>query len=114
MNMTNKRRNLTVTLLIAAVGFVSWLILSRPDEPVYQGKSLSYWCDHCAANSFLSSDQELQEQAGIAIRAIGTNAIPTLLRMLKARDSKFKLGLIQLTRKQHFFDFKWRTAESKH
>ncbi len=110
--MRKTRRYLLVTLLIAAVSVASWLLLSQPGEPVYQGKSLTFWCDHCAAKSFLSSDQELQEQAGIAIRAIGTNAIPTLVRMLRAKDSK--LNLIELASKQHVINIELKTATDRH
>ena len=39
------------------------------------------------------------------LQQIGTNAIPTLLRMLRARDSSFKLKLISLAQKQHFIKF---------
>jgi len=107
------RRYLLITLLIAAVGFVSWLLLSSPSEPVYQGKPLSHWCEQFV-NTLSKPDNQSQEQAGIAIRTIGTNAIPTLLVMLQAQDSKSKLMLIQLAQKQHFFHIKWTTAEFRH
>jgi hypothetical protein len=91
-----------------------WLILSQPSEPVYQGKPLSYWCDQYAANRYLETDKEPKKQAETAIRAIGTNAIPTLLRMLKARDSKLKLKLIELASKQHVINIEWKTATDRH
>jgi hypothetical protein len=108
------RRYLLISLLIAAVGVVSLLILSQPSEPIYQGKPLSYWCEQYAANSFPDSNMELQKQAGIAIRAIGTNAVPTLLRKLQAKDSKIKLKLLYLAQKQDFFHIKWKTADFRH
>jgi hypothetical protein len=107
-------RILLITLFIIVLAFNAWLILSQPGEPVYQGKSLSDWCEQYAANSFHSSDQELQRQAKAAIQTIGTNAIPTLLRMLKAKDSKFKLKLIQLSQKQHVINIKWKTVAMRH
>jgi hypothetical protein len=115
MNMANKRRILIVTLLIAAVGFASWLILSQPGEPVYQGKPLSYWCEQYATNDLLHPNDDSKKQAEIAIRAIGTNAIPTLLRWLKTgEDSKLKLKLLQLASKQHVVNIRWKTAEVWH
>src|SRR5260221_3658362 len=116
MNMANKRRILLVTLLIAVVGFAAWLLLSQPGEPVYQGKPLSDWCYQYAANSFtfMNPNEELKKQAEIAIQTIGTNAIPTLLRMLNAKDSKFKLMLMQLSRKQHVIKINWVKAELRH
>jgi len=106
MNMTNKRRILLVTLLIAAVGFVSWLILSQPSEPVYHGKPLSYWCDQYARSYAPMPNMASVKQTEIAIRTIGTNAVPTLLGLFNARDSKFKLKLIQLFQKQHVINIK--------
>src|SRR5882762_7135488 len=108
--MGTKRRILTVTLLTAVLGFVSWLLLSQPSEPVYQGKPLSYWCYQYEIDS--SPDSESQLRAETAIRAIGTNAIPTLLRWLKAKDSKLKL--LQLASKQHSVNIRWKTAENRH
>jgi len=104
------RRYLLVTLLLAILGFVSWLLLSQPSEPVYQGKPLSYWCEQYTKTYGQDANMASVKQAGIAIRAIGTNAIPTLLNMLKARDSKFKLKLIELAEKQHLINIKWKTA----
>src|SRR5882757_4324688 len=108
------RRYLLVALLLAVLGFVSWLILSQPREPVYQGKPLSYWCEQYSASRWLYPTNEPDKQAETAIRTIGTNAIPTLLRMLGAKDSKFKLKLVQLAQKQHFFNIKWKSALLRH
>ncbi len=99
--MGNKRRILLVTLLIAALGFFSWLLLRPDPEPTYQGKPLSYWCEQY-------SNGQLLEQARIAIRTIGTNAIPTLLRMLKSKDSSLKLKLMQFAQMQHVIKFGWK------
>ena len=81
--MRKTHRILLITLLIIVLAFNAWLILSQPGEPAYQRKSLSDWCEQYAANSFHSSDQELQRQAKAAIQTIGPNALPTLLRMLQ-------------------------------
>jgi len=48
-----------------------------------------------------------------AVRELGTNAIPTLLRLLKSRDSRLKLLLIQLGSKQNVIHLKWKTAQSR-
>ncbi len=112
--MRKSRRYLLISLLIAILGFVSWLLLSQPSEPIYQGKPLSFWCEQYTVNRFLSADNVLREQAETSIRAIGTNAVPTLLKMFRAKDSNFKLKLIQLSQKQHLINIKWRTAASRH
>ena len=108
------RRILLGILLIAVLGGFAWLILSQPNEPIYQGKPLSYWCEQYSASSWLYPTNEPDKQSETAIRTIGTNAVPTLLRMLKATDSKLKLKLFQLAAKQHLVDIKWKSAELLH
>jgi len=108
------RRYLLVTLLIAVLGFASWLLLRPDPEPSYQGKPLSYWLEGLALGSTPPA------QANEAVRQIGTNAIPTLLRMLKMRDSNFKLNFIHFASKHHvismnYLSYIWfRTAEIRH
>ncbi len=104
--MSNKRRILLVTLLIAALGFASWLLLRPDPEPTYQGKPLTYWLDGIVHGR--------SAEATEAVRQIGTNSIPALLRKLSSGDSKIKLKLMQLSRKQHLINIKWRTAENEH
>ena len=61
-------------------------------EPVYQGKSLSFWLQgYIQGGSYIGvwPEPEVDE----AVRQIGTNAIPALLHMLRAHDSKLKLAL---------------------
>jgi hypothetical protein len=109
--MSNKRRILLVSLLIAILGVISWLILRQHDpEPVYNGKPLTYWLDSLINRTSHPSQVEAEK----AVQKIGTNAIPTLLRLLRTRDSKFKLNLIQLTHKQHLVNLKWNTALFQH
>jgi HEAT repeat protein len=81
------------TVIIAIVGGVAWRAL-HPHEPVYGGKNLSMWLDE-----YVASDGHLPE-AEVAIRHIGTNAIPQVLKMLAAKDSAFKGFVINLARRQ--------------
>jgi hypothetical protein len=111
--MANQRRILPVLLLIAVLGTISWLVLRPYDpEPIYKGKPLTYWLDGFLPRAN-SADPPSQDEAEEAVQQIGTNAIPTLLRMLRAKDSEFKLKLIQLTQKQHLINIKWRMAETQ-
>jgi hypothetical protein len=115
MNLATKRRILTLSLLIAVVGVASWLLLRPEPEPVYQGKPLTYWCEQYIATYGPNSQGKSRAQVEIAIRAIGTNAIPTLLRWLKTdEDSKLKVKLLQLASKQHVLNIRWKTAEIQH
>lgn len=97
-----------VLLVVILAGICIWIVHSAGPQPVYQGKPLDYWLTGFDfANSRGAKPQEPPppswNEAGEAVRQMGTNAVPTLLRMLQARDSKFKDSVISLLRKQHIF-----------
>jgi HEAT repeat protein len=88
-----------------------------PHYPAYQGKSLTTWLDQDAKYLLAeqkSSDRVKRDQAEAAIRHIGTNALPTLLSMVRARDSALKKRLIALVNKQSVIRFHFRRAEYCH
>lgn len=104
-------------LIVAGVGGVTWLVM-RQREPVYEGKPLSYWLGAYHPNVtnnppnywleayYPSADQLKRRKADEAITRMGTNAIPTLLRILRAGDSDFKIKLSEWAQKQHFIKIK--------
>ena len=94
-----------MVLLIALLGALAWQA-SRPREPAYQGRPLSAWLSHYA----LGADPAEALRANEAIRQIGTNAIPTLLRMLQANDSAVKSKLLRMVAKQHFVRLRCSSA----
>ena len=75
-------------LLVAALGGLVWWSPWEPREPIYQGKPLSSWL-LMAANG----NRESQELGRAAVRQAGTNALPTLLRMLRVKDSPSRRGV---------------------
>jgi hypothetical protein len=104
MRIGNKHRILHFTLLLAILGCVGWPALGQPDEPVYEGQPLTYWLEHYfpitsrppGGSGFVRSDP----QAVRAIRLIGTNGIPTLLRLARAQNSRPKTEPPSTTRNQ--------------
>jgi tetratricopeptide (TPR) repeat protein len=99
MNWT-KRVALIVLVLAMGVGGFMWLV-RPPREPSYQGKTLSEWlADYNDAGE--AEDTNAQEECRDAIRHIGTNAIPPLLRILKAKDSAAKIKIMELLERQDF------------
>jgi hypothetical protein len=82
-------RLLLVILLVAVLGALAWQGL-RAREPLYRGKPLSHWL---GGWGYRPPDVTLFDAAE-ALDQTGTNAIPTLLRLLRANDSA-------LTRKVH-------------
>jgi HEAT repeat protein len=107
--MKTKRLRIALAILIVAmVGGVGWLVL-RPGEPVYKGESYSMWLDEYAASAGHLSEAE------VAIRHIGTNAIPQLLKLLAAKDSQFEEYVIELARRQTWISIRlpeaWRDTD---
>jgi hypothetical protein len=107
-SMRKKRALLLAILLVAVVGGVAWR-MSRQREPVYKGKPLSYWLSESDPHE---SFEPFESESNKALREIGTNAIPTLLRMLRASDSSFKLKVIGLIDKQRFVPVNFTKAST--
>ncbi len=105
------RRLIWLAALALAVGGTAWLLLSLPEsEPVYQGRRLSAWL----AEASESTDADAQSQAVHAIRTIGTNALPSLIRMMRVKDSRLKLAMLRLVRKQQLVKFELEQASDLH
>jgi tetratricopeptide (TPR) repeat protein len=83
---------LIVCLALVVIGGIVLLALP-PREPSYQGKSLSYW---------LSPENWGRAESSNAVRTMGTNAIPTLLRLLKSKDSALIEKVSDLIDRQHY------------
>lgn len=109
--MGKKRPIMLAVLIVVAAGGVAWLALrpAEPQEPVYQGKRLSVWLNDYELLShgpWEDADIEKQnEKVDKVVRQIGTNAIPTLFRMLNATDSPSK-KLKYLAHDHGFYDIK--------
>jgi HEAT repeat protein len=116
--MGNKRRILLAALVVAVLVGLAWESL-RPRGPVYGGKTLTAWLDEYIdeySPSFgnHSNAQERQSLARTAIRQIGTNGLPILLKMARAKDSPLKTKLINLASKQSLVSIQFRTDEDYH
>jgi HEAT repeats/HEAT repeat len=86
-------RIMTVILVIAIFGGLTLLLL-HSREPVYQGTRLTVWCEQYHTNHWTGRNQELDKQAETAIRNIGTNALPSLLKMIGAKESPVRIKLL--------------------
>ncbi len=100
--MGKKRRILFAILAVAILGGLAWIVFSPrvEPEPVYYGKPLSAWLE--IYDSPNNSTSQQFDAARMAIGGIGTNAIPTLLRMLRTPDLAWKNRLFALAQKNHF------------
>jgi HEAT repeats len=86
-------------MLLVAAG-AGWVAYSTR-EPSYGGKSLTEWLSLHSQQKVAHWEQtgkfhvlgEKPDEAEIAIRKIGTNALPQLVRMVGAKDSPLKLKI---------------------
>ncbi len=101
--MGKRRRMLVAALVLAVVGGLASAMLFRPEpEPVYQGKRLSEWLEVFRPVGDAHSNRRERAETTEVVRHLGTNTIPTLLRMLRANDSPLKAKLFALLEKQRF------------
>ena len=74
-------------LLVFGVLMVCWLQPRRKREPTYQGRTLSFWVQQNVPSATnLPFAVTLSPEAASAIRQIGTNAVPTLIRWMRYPD----------------------------
>jgi hypothetical protein len=102
------RSGLVVVLVLAAIGVV--LYVSRTNEPSFRGRALSQWLSDIEN----ARDDQAAESANNAVRQIGTNAIPYLLGMMRAEDSKLKETSITLLARLHIYRIRIPDASGKH
>ena len=93
--MRGRRVQLVIAILaMCLLGVVVWQALYF-GEPRCQGKRLSAWLADLDLQSANSPEKALQ-----AVRAIGTNGFPALLRMVSATDSFWKRELLAINERQ--------------
>ncbi len=76
-------------------------------EPTYQRRPLSSWLEDMGG---MVRPPESYAAASEAIRHMGTNAIPFLLKRLQARDSAAKRKVMEWNAKQSTFQFHFTQA----
>src|SRR5438094_557903 len=106
---------LLLPVLFSGLIAAALLVALNPGEPKFQGRDLSSWLWQYNINIIAGGDQDriaMRDSAQLAIRSIGTNAIPELLKMLAKTDSKPKTELLLLLSKQRFIKLHWRSASS--
>jgi HEAT repeat protein len=98
-------------LLVVLAGVVAWQVL-RLQEPVYQGKGLSFWLEsgYEAASWGRQGECQLAEQA---IRHMGTNALPILIKRLRAHETPLKRLLMTWANKQKRVRLHFKSADQR-
>jgi hypothetical protein len=84
--MKHRRRIILILVsLLVLAGLIFWF--THSNEPTYQGKTLTYWLTEYNDARLQADAAEIANSTN-AIKAIGTNGIPALLKLLQARDIK--------------------------
>jgi len=88
------------------------IILLRPNEPTDQGKRLSAWLEDLdyGLTTFKNS---AAAEAQTAVLRIGSNGVPTLIRMMRCKDSTSRIKLVAWLSSQKLVHIKFR-APAEH
>lgn len=109
----NKRFRIAFGLLFASVlGLLLWQA-PGPREPLFEGRPLTSWLERHVPTS--SADPPFNspgwKKADEALRHFGTNAIPTLLKMIRAKDPPpFVLRIVEVSRRRRWTSINYRYA----
>ena len=90
----NRRSIILVSVLFIGIIAIAVYCLAHR-EPVYKGKHLSKWLGDLAMESSTS-----QDEPACAVRAIGTNALPWLMTMVRSTDPAWKRAVLAFNTKQ--------------
>jgi hypothetical protein len=120
-----KRGSILVTSgCILTFGVLVWLILSGPQEPRYQGRSLSSWVEEVASSSTMLTinhqvfvittlSAEKDGRATKALISMGKDASRFLIMMLKSKDGPVRKRFLEMIRKQRYFKPGLLTADER-
>src|SRR4051812_8009268 len=91
--MRKTRAAAITALVLATVGALICILSGSGErEPVYHGKTLTYWLSDFWPGR--NPTPEKMEQAKLAVRQIGTNATPVLLQWISAKDGPLKQKMV--------------------
>ncbi len=88
------KKCLRIAVVLLLLGLIGWAgrACFALREPEYQGQKLTAWLRLVELST--GSPRPETETAIQAVRAIGTNAVPTLLRMLAAEDPSWRVRTV--------------------
>ncbi len=101
-----RSRTVALVVLLAVIATVAAFIVLRPREPMYQGKRLSEWLVE-----WDTFNLDTNAPTAEAIRQMGTNTLPHLIRLLRVKDSALKRKLTELLEKQTLVQIDFKSAE---
>src|SRR5260221_656677 len=111
-----RRVPIILGVFLAGALVLSLWMASRPREPIYEGRPLTSWLERHVPTSAANPpyNSPVFRKADDALREIGTNAIPTLLQMIRAKDPPpALLKLLEIAQQQRWIRFGYRYASSR-
>jgi HEAT repeat protein len=108
-------RPIRVISILAGIAFIclaGWYTFI-PRQPSYNGKPLSYWLSRYE-NRILGKaalNPSEQQEADKAVREIGTNAIPYLLKLAGRKDSALKKRMLSIYKRQRWLKLSIHDAQ---
>jgi hypothetical protein len=106
------RATVITALILVMLGALLWILLNPGErEPVYQGKTLTYWLSDFWPGR--NPTPEKVEQDKLAVRQIGANAIPTLLKWISARDGPIKQKVVTWISRHPWVPFRLESSVDK-
>lgn len=97
------RRILFIGAIVICLAAFSWVVL-HSREPTFQGKSLTFWLEKLSQSNGPNIDQ-VEPEAAFAVRQIGAKAVPRLLSLAAAKDTRTYQFLRKLAEKQSYIHF---------
>ncbi|EEF63314.1 HEAT repeat domain-containing protein [Pedosphaera parvula] len=117
--MNRRNRILIVIAVVATLGGLA-CYFGKTKEPRSQGRSLTQWLQvYCKTFPTQWIPPELGkpdmsfQTAERVVKGMGTNAIPTLLKLSQAEDSPAKLKLLAYLRRQSVIRYNYLYAEER-
>ncbi len=94
------RRRTKIMLVLGAMVLLAlgWVVFKPDKEPEYKGKKLSQWAMQLIGDPITGSNapsETAYEEAGLAIRGIGTNAVPHLVKWISYENPTWRTKLTE-------------------
>lgn len=97
-----------VVLVVLALGLRHYSL--QPSDPIYDDRHLSSWIGDLREPS---TDRNDTNETVKAIRAIGTNGLPFLVKQLQLKYSRPRKWIIELSEKQSLVRLHWKSDLEK-
>ena len=106
-------RRFIIVLCGAILSGAAWIAVGKaPPEPTWAGYSLSDWLQSGYGSGMTHVEGDWEE-ADEAVRGMGTNAIPYLVRELGAKHSPLKWWFVKMTWKQSLVHVPYTPADER-